>query len=278
MVLPSGFALPPVPYVVGLVAGTVLVTALLVALEPPVDQRVVVALAPWMAIGGALHAFHQPPIELYDATLAPLFGAPAVYFTTYVVLGATWILLSFVGVQRGHTETITRNLGLVGLGVLTVLIVLAAISALRSGLLTLVWSTVAVVAAAVVTAVIVLALAFWRTPVVVRTRYAAPVVVFAHALDGVSTAIGADIVGISERSPVPRAIMEFAGTLPTASLLGTGWLFLAVKLVVAALVVLLTHEYVEDEPAEASLLLAFVAAVGLGPAANNVVLFLFSSV
>ncbi|MBX0295149.1 DUF63 family protein [Haloarcula nitratireducens] len=275
MVLPSGFALPPLPYLVALTAGTLLVTALLVAFEPPIDQRTVVALAPWMVIGGALHALNQPPIELYDAAIRPLFGTPAVYFTTYVTLGTVWVVLSLFGVRRGHDENVSRNLGLVGTGVMTVLLVLAAITALRSGLLSLVWPTVAVVGGLVVAGLTLLAAALWRTPVIVRTRYAAPVVIFAHALDGVSTAIGADVIGIGERSPLPRAIMEFAGTLPTASIIGVGWLFVLVKLVVAVGVVFLMHEYLEDEPVEGSLLLAFVAAVGLGPAANNVVLFLF---
>lgn len=275
MILPTGFALPPLPYLLALLAGTLVVTALLYALEPRVDQRTVVALAPWMAVGGALHAFHQPPIEAYDAAVRPLFGAPAVYLTTYVATGFVWVALSLVGVRRGHDENVTRNLGLTGVGVLTVLLVLAVVMAQRSGLLALIWPTAAVVAAAVVAAVTVLAVALWRTPVVVRARYAAPVVVFAHTLDGVSTMVGADILGIGERSPVPAAIMEFAAGLPTASLLGSGWLFVVVKLVVAAGIVVLTHEYVEEEPVEGGLLLAFATAVGLGPAVNNIVIFLF---
>ncbi|WP_254272086.1 DUF63 family protein [Haloarcula marina] len=278
MVLPSGFALPPLPYTAALVGGTFVVAALLVALEPPIDQRTVVALAPWMAIGGSLHALNQPPIELYTAAIRPLFGTPAVYFTTFVTLGTVWVLLSLFGVRRGHDENVSRNLGLVGTGVLTVLLFLAAISALRSGLLSLVWPTVSVVVALVLSAVTLLVVALWRTPLIVRSRYAAPVVVFAHALDGVSTAVGTDVIGVGERSPVPRAIMDFAGTLPIASTIGEGWLFIAVKLFVAVLVVALMHQYLEEEPVEGSLLLSFIAAVGLGPATNNIVLFLFTPV
>ncbi|GGN93201.1 MULTISPECIES: DUF63 family protein [Haloarcula] len=278
MVLPTGFGLPPVPYLAALAGGTLVVSALLVALDPPIDQRIVVALAPWMAIGGTLHALGQPPIEVYDPVLRPLFGTPSVYFTTYVTLGTVWVLLSLFGVRRGHDETVSRNLGLTGTGILTVLLVLAAITALRSELLALVWPTVAVVGAVVLSAITLLLVALWRTPIIVRTRYAAPVVVFAHAFDGVSTAIGTDVIGVGERSPVPRAIMDFAGTLPTAPLIGEGWLFALVKLVVAVAVVVLMHQYLEDEPAEGSLLLAFIAAVGLGPATNNVVLFLFTPV
>jgi uncharacterized membrane protein len=275
MVLPSGLALPPLEYTVALLAGTLVVTALLYALEPPVDQRTVVALTPWMALGGALHAFHQPPIEAYRPVVAPLFGAPAVYLTTLVTLGVVWITLTLFSVRRGHSETISRNLGLIGTGLLTVLLVIAVVMALESDLLGLIWPTVAVVVAIVVTAVTVLAVALWRTPVVVRMRYAAPTVVFAHMLDGVSTAVGADIVGITERTPIPARIMEFAGTLPTAPYLGKGWLFVFVKLLVAIGVVFLLDDYLEEEPVEASLMLALVTAVGIGPATNNIVLFLF---
>jgi uncharacterized membrane protein len=275
MILPTGFGLPPLLYLLVLVGGMVLVGSLLWALEPPIDQRTVVALAPWMAIGGVLHAFNQRPIAAYDAAVQPLFGTPAVYMTTFITVGLTWVVLSLVGVQRGSARHISRNLGLVGTGVLTVLLVIAIAMAVQSDRLSVIWPTASVVVAAVVSLVTVAVVAFWRTPVFVRTRYAAPVVVFAHALDGVSTAVGTDVLGIGERSPLPREIMEFAGTLPTAPFFGSGWLFILVKLLVAVAVVVLMHQYLEDEPAEASLLVSFVAAVGLGPASNNVVLFLF---
>jgi len=71
--------------------------------------------------------------------------------------------------------------------------------------------------------------------------------------------------------------MEFAGSLPTASTVGSGWLFVVVKLAVAVAVVVLMDDYLREEPVEASLVLSLVVAVGLGPATNNVVLFLFAS-
>jgi len=276
MVLPTGFGLPPLQYLVVLVGGVFLITAVLVALEPPVDQRTVVALAPWMALGGALHALNQPPIELYDAMLAPLFGTPSVYLTTFNTMGTVWVLLSFFGVRTGHDDSISRNLGLVGTGILTVILLLSAITALRSDLIDPVWPALAVLLSLFVAAIAVLVVALWRTPLVIRARYAAPVVIFAHVFDGISTAVGTDVLGVSERSPVPRAIMEFAGTLPTAPTIGAGWLFVVVKLLVAVGVVVLMDDYLSEEPIEASLILSVVAAVGLGPATNNIVLFLFA--
>jgi uncharacterized membrane protein len=276
MVLPSGFGLPPLPYVVVLLGGTLLVGSILVALKPPIDQRTVLALSPYMALGGALHALGQPPISLYDSTLAPLFGTPATYLTTFVVTGFVWIGLELFAVWFGHADTVSRNLGLTGVGILTVLLVLTVVTALRSGLLDLLWPTITVIASLVVAGATVLIVALWRTPVMVRARYAAPIVIFAHVFDGVSTAIGTDVIGVGERSPVPRAIMDFAGTLPTAATIGSGWLFVAVKVVVASAVVMLMHQYLVDEPVEGSLILSVITAVGLGPATNNFVLFLFT--
>ena len=50
-------------------------------------------------------------------------------------------------------------------------------------------------------------------------------------------------------------------------------LVVVVALVVAAGVVWLFAAYVREEPAEGYLLLGFVAAMGLGPAAHNLLLF-----
>lgn len=276
MVLPSGLVIPPLPYLVTLVGATLLIGALLVAIEPPVDQRTVLALVPWIGLGGLLHALSLPTITLYSPRVAPLFRAPAVYLTTFIATGLVWITLSMIGVRRGSDDTISRNLGLVGTGILTVMLVLTLITALRSGLLAVIWPTVAFIGSLVVAAVVVLIIALWRTPVMIRARYAGPAVIFAHVFDGLSTAIGKDVLGVGERSPIPRMIMEFASTLPTASTLGTGWLFLLVKIVVASAVVVLMHEYLEEEPVEGSLIMAVIVAVGLGPAMNNFVLFLFT--
>ena len=185
-------------------------------------------------------------------------------------------MMSMFGTRTGRDREVTRNLGLVGTGVLTVVLLLPAVTALRSGVADLIWPSLAVLGSLFVAAITVLVVALWRTPVVIRARYAAPTVIFAHVFDGVSTAIGTDILGVSERSPIPRAIMEFAGSLPTAPRIGSGWLFVLVKIAVAVGVVVLMDEYLDEEPVEASLVLSLVAAVGLGPATNNVVLFLFA--
>jgi uncharacterized membrane protein len=96
---------------------------------------------------------------------------------------------------------------------------------------------------------------------------------FGHTLDGVSTAIGVDVLGFGERTPLSRLILHAADTLPTAEFMGVGWLFVLVKIGVAGGVIVLFREYVDAEPTEGYALLGFVAAVGLGPGVHNLLLF-----
>jgi len=97
--------------------------------------------------------------------------------------------------------------------------------------------------------------------------------VFGHALDGVSTAVGYDVLGFGEQTPLSRVLIEAGAALPAPAAVGDAWLFVLVKLLVAAAVVGLFDDYVREAPAEGYLLLGLVAAVGLGPGAHNVVLF-----
>ena len=97
--------------------------------------------------------------------------------------------------------------------------------------------------------------------------------VFGHALDGVSTAVGYDLLGFGEQTPLSRLIIEVGAGLPAPAILGDAWLFVVVKLLVGAAVVVAFDGYVREDPAEGYPLLGLVAAVGLGPGAHNVVLF-----
>jgi len=142
--------------------------------------------------------------------------------------------------------------------------------------LTVAWPAVGLVVAVVLAAVV------WSglrrlAPETRITGGVGALAVFGHTLDGVSTAVGIDVLGFGEQSPISRAILTFAADLPTAEIVGAGWLFILVKLALAAVVVVLLSEYVREEPAEGYLLLGAVAAVGLGPGAHNLLLFTIAS-
>jgi uncharacterized membrane protein len=274
-VLPEGLVLPPVPYVAGLAGAAVLVVVALYRLRPPVTDRVVVAAIPWMVLGGGVHAVEQQ--GLAPDPLVPLLAAPAVYMTTTTLAGAVWAVAAALGPENSDPGGPTRVLGWVGGAALLGFVVAAYAYAFSHGQrVALAWPVVGGLGAVAIGAPVYKLLSAQRQAAVERAGHGGPVIVFAHAVDGISTALGVDVLGTGERSPIPRTIMEYTGRLPLPEALGTAWLFVFVKLGLAALLVVLLAEYVETDPVEGNLLVLFVAAVGLGPAANNLALFLLA--
>ncbi|MFB6300625.1 MAG: DUF63 family protein [Halobacteriales archaeon] len=269
MVLPAGFGIPPLPYLVGLLVGIGVVLGLLRRRRPDVSSRTVVALVPWMVSGAALHVIYQ--IDAAPAVVRPLLGTPAVYVFTAIVGGGIWLMADHT--TDGSTSTTAIWLG--GTGTIAALAAVGALITIGRSL-TLVWPTVGLVLAAIVTIGMIVLLRWTEPTMMAVTGRAGAIVLFAHALDGISTAIGVDVLGFGERTPAARLIMVAAGKLPTADLIGVGWLFVVVKLVVAAAVVWLFTEYVRESPSEGYLMLAGVAAIGLGPGIHNLLLYMVS--
>ncbi len=264
MVLPAGSTVPSLPYLVGLLVAAALVGWTLVRDSPPVDDRTALALAPWMVAGAATYACSQ--LGLVPGPVAPLSTSPVVYLTTAVVCGAVWLA------ARRLRERPLRHLALGGGAAALVPVGAAVRSGVRGGTLALAWPLGGALAAGV------LATGIWAglnrvRPSVGVTGGAGALVVFGHLLDGVTTAVGIDVLGFGERTPLSRIIIEFGASLPTEPYLGGAWLFVVVKTVLASSVVVLFVDYVREEPREGFLLLALLAAVGLGPGAHNVVLF-----
>jgi uncharacterized membrane protein len=264
-VLPEGFALPPLPYLFALLVGLVAVGVLLARRRPSVTESAILALVPWMVLGSALHVLYV--LDALPASIRPLTGTPAVYLTVAIVAGAAWLGADAAPIRESH-----RFLAAVG----SIALVPVAAAALGVGAgrrsLRLLPSLAIVVLAAAVAAAAWLGLRRARPEVAVTGRVGA-LAVAGHALDAVSTAVGIDLLGFGERTPLSALIIEFAASLPTAPLIGSGWLFVLVKLVVVAAVVVALTETVREAPRQGRLLLGFVAAVGLGPGAHNVLLF-----
>lgn len=274
--LPSGLVAPPLWVVVVLGTLSAAQIAVLYVLSPPVTHEQVVGFTPWMVSGGILHVLYQ--IGTVPATYAPLFSAPAVYVTTFVSLGFVWTSTSYLARSDDDPDRISRDVGAIGSGVLLVLIGLVYWEALglTGGWGPLAWPAVGFLVALFVFVPLYYLLASWQTGAVATVGLAGATAVFAHLLDGVSTAIGVDLLGTTERTPLPRYIMDIAARLPTAEYIGRGWLFVVVKVLVAIGAVLLLADYADEDPNEANLLLAFVTALGLGPASNNLFLFVVS--
>lgn len=270
MVLPEGFVLPPwyllVPLLVFL-TGTI---ALLWTVEPPVTDQTVLSFAPWILFGSTLHVLYR--IEAYPDTIAVLFSSPSVYLVTAIVAGNFWVLGVFL-YAAGLQSTISRFVGISGTAFFAMFAAAAIVSQWNMGMFDPFWPVIAIVVTGIVTAIAWLVLSLWFTDVAAVTSLTGVLVVFGHALDGVSTAIGYDVLGAGEEVPLSQLLLEAGSALPTAEYIGGGWLFVLVKVVLSLVIIGLFKEYVQDEPRQARTLLGLVAAVGLGPGAHNVLLF-----
>ena len=268
MVLPEGFALPPLPYLLPLLAAVALVAGVLYRSDPRVSDRTVLALTPWVLVGSSLHVLYV--VEWVPEVVRPLFGTPAVYLTTFAVAGAVW----FGAARTG--ASVERTLAASGGGATLAVVGYALARGAERGDLQLFWPAVGLVVA------LGLAVTLWAATrraypgVAAATGAVGALAVFGHALDAVSTAVGIDVLGFGERTPVSQIVLDVAASLPTADLIGVGWLFVLVKLAIAELVIVLFADLVREDPTEGYLLLGAVAAVGLGPGAHNLLLFVIA--
>ncbi|WP_440005766.1 DUF63 family protein [Halomicrococcus sp. SG-WS-1] len=266
MVLPSGFALPPLPYLFVLLLAVGVVGGTLWRVSPPVGERTVVAFAPWIVVGSGLHALYQ--VRLPPAVVEPLLGTPAVYLTTFAVAGTVWLAVFSLS-----SLPVARTLAVTGIAAVLPVVGLGVQYGVANGSLRLFWPFVGLVTAVVLTGLLWGGTRYLYPDVAVVTGAVGALVLFGHSLDAVSTAVGIDVLNFGERTPVSRLILEFAHGLPTADVIGVGWLFVLVKVALAEFIVVLFADYVAEEPTEGYLLLGLVAAVGLGPGAYNLLLF-----
>ncbi len=272
-ILPEGFSLPGLVYLVPLVLTLLAVIGVLVFLEPDVTDWTVVAFAPWMMLGAVLHVLYQQ--TAYPDALQPLFGTPTVYLTAGVLTGIVWSVSTLVSAMRRRASN-DRQLALMGVGITTVFAVFSMFIGATSGGLTAAsafWPVIGLVVAGIVAGAAWLALSLTFTDAAAVTGAPGALVVFAHSLDGVSTAIGIDVLGGSERTPLSAAILDFASGLPTSSFVGDGWLFVLVKVLLALIIVAAMEDLYRDAPFQARAVLGGVAAVGLGPGVHNLLLF-----
>jgi uncharacterized membrane protein len=267
--LPADFGLPPLQYAAVLVVGAAIATAALYHRRPPVTAATVTALAPWIAAGGTLYALYQA--GSVPEGVAPFFGSPTVYVTVGVLAGLAWAAVADRPGGTWSRAGAPAPLAAAGAAVLAAGLVAAALGSAGDGVGSPAVS--AGIAAVSVAASAGAWLALGRVREVEATGTVGKLAVFGHALDGVSTAVGYDLLGFGEQTPLSRVILGAGEALPIAETVGAGWLFVLVKLVLGVAVVALFEEYVRTDPTEGYLLLGVVVAVGLGPGFHNLVLF-----
>jgi len=260
--LPAGTTLPPLPHLLVVLFAAGGVAAALRSRRPRVTGRHVLALVPWMALGSAAHVLYV--VDALPPVLAPIAGSPTVYLTVGSLAGGAWL-----AADAARPDRVAETLAAAG----ALLVVPVVAVAAETGLSTegARWSAVAFALTLPIAGAAWVGLTRLR-PEAAVTGGVGALAVFGHALDGVSTAVGTVQLGFGERTPLSRVLLELGG-IPPVPILGEGWLFLLVKLAVATAVVWLFAAYVRETPREGFLLLGFVAAMGLGPAVHNLVLF-----
>lgn len=281
MVAPEGFVMPPLLYLVPLVVITAGVAAMLWAIDPPVTDRTVLAFVPWFMFGAVLHVYYK--FDVYHGTavvpdvLVPLLQAPAVYLTTAILLGQAWIICTFL-YAGGLRPSIWRPLAISGTVFFVVFASFLAFTGWDVGAFDPFWPVIAVVLSGILAAIIWVALSLTFTDVAAITGWTGMIVVFSHVLDAVTTAVGVDILDAHEAVPASRAILRVGELLPTADVIGVGWLFVVLKVGLALVILGLFTDFVQEYPKASRLVLAGIAAVGLGPGTHNAFLFLVTGI
>lgn len=268
------FVVPDAPVAAALVAGALAVALLLYLVRPQVSQQTVLSFVPWMVTGALLHVLYQMHTtagETVVPAVPALLSAPSVYVTTFLLMGAVWAPAARHSPEQ--SGKVARLLAAAGAGLAVAVGGYAIWVALDRFALDPVLPLVGLVGSLAVTGALYAGLGRWRPDVVSVVGYVGGLVLFAHVFDAVTTAIGVELLGAGERSTFPRLVMDIAADLPTADALGEAWLFVVLKIVIATGIVWLFHDYVAERPSEGNLFLAFMTAVGLGPASHNFFLF-----
>lgn len=259
---------PSSPFHLLLILGvTGLVLVALAVVRPSVTEATVVAFVPWVGVAAGLALFGR------TATLPPIlesvFGPPLVYLVTLDVAAVLWLAF-LLGVLDPRGWSPAGAMGVVGL--LAVSPIVGVSVALDGGAVELFWTFTSVALSAIITAAVWAVLALYHPPITGRTGVLGALVVFGQVLDSITTMVGIDVLGLSEQTPLSRAILEFAGLLPTAEVLGVGWLFTLLKLALAVAIVWTVADHLH-RPAQKYLLLGVAATAGLGPGFQNLLLY-----
>lgn len=260
MVLPAGTTMPPLPYVALLLIAVGGAGGLLYRTDPPVTEEIVVASSTWMVAGAALYVVYE--LGLAPAVIAPVLSSPAVYLVAFVGGSVVWMTALSTG--RDPVAPLAMS-GLLAAVPPTLASLLAAST------LAPVLPVLAMAVAAGMSGILWWLLRAWE-PRVEVLGWAGVLTVFAHALDAFTTVVGVVHLDFIERTPLSRILIEYAAGFPVP-LLGAGWLFVLVKLVLGTGVAWLLVPTVRDQPRQGFLILIVLIAVGLGPGVHNVLLF-----
>ncbi|MGM0398245.1 MAG: DUF63 family protein [Halobacteriota archaeon] len=277
-----------VGYALTLIFSLVGVVFLLRRLELGEKISFIYPLIPFMLLGGALRvvedAMNAVPDGIEPAIQYPLntlLISPFIYFTVFfMTVGA--LLVSIWAERTALTETFEWPLA--GIGTAMLVGTLGYLGYLSVSTTYVYFHPVFTVLT--MGGAFAIAIGLWipirrRVPWMASgTPVLGGVILWAHSVDGVSNVLALDWgqelglpADLVPKHPVNRGIIEISeSVLPesVASVIGTAWPFLLVKVVAALVVIALFDEKMFDEdPRFAVLLLIAVIAVGLGPGTRD---------
>jgi len=285
-----------VGYMVVLLFMLIGVLLLLARLDLATDRRLFFSLVPFMLFGGALRVVEDATDAAVEAGFEPaigyplntLFISPVIYVTVFAfTLGA---LLVSVRLERdGVVPNQFRAMTGIGAGVLGLTLAYLFYLAITTEYVRFFPQILIldVGIASVLAYVLYKAVDSYKPEINAGTGLIGLIVLWAHAIDGVANVIAADWATAlghpftyGAKHPANRIIIQITDSfLPEsiASVIGTSWPFLVVKLVVALGIVWLFDEQIMDEsPRYALLLLIAAVAVGLGPGTRDILRVTFA--
>ena len=234
--------------------------------RPEYSAKRLLSFAPWVAVAATGYAGAQS-LGIDESEAAVLYP-PTVYVGT---LGGAAMLLAVTDRLEPRLPSKPSTLS-AGTGSVVLVATLTAVRGTAERSFSVTWPLIALFLSVIVTLAVWRLLSTW-SPDSTTTGLLGGVALFGQVLDGVTTTVGIDILGFSERVPLSRAVLQFAGALPTADYIGVGWLFVLVKIALATLLVKYLASEARENPMQACLMLGVLAAVGLGPDVHNLVLY-----
>ena len=248
------------------------------------------SLVPFMLFGGALRVVEDATDAAVTAGAEPavtyplntLLISPIIYVTVFLITLGT-LLVSVYAESQGLVDDRHRTMTALGVGILGLTLAYLFGLALTTDYTEFYPQILIldVVIATVLAYVIYEAVERYKPEINAGTGQIGLVVLWGHAIDGVANVIAADWTTAlghpftyGAKHPANRVIIEVTEQyLPgsIASVIGTSWPFLVVKLVVALGIVWLFDEQIfEESPRYAILLLVAAVAVGLGPGTRDI--------
>ena len=258
--------LAPSPSLVGLVLITAIVTILLFVERPRISRRIVVSFVPWMIVGSALSVLST--LIFYPGSIQPLVGTGA-YLSTYVIVGVVWFAMLQFSARRETNAALADYLGAMGVGAAVVLVAFVILYAGPVSVLRLVWLLVVPVAAGFAAFVVLFLLGLRYIDAPAYTGVVGALVVFGQTVDGISTALGAGAFDTLGHTYLSWTVLDWIASAQAAGLVGDDrllvwtWGLVWVKMLIAALAVILLTPVARERPSLGYLLLGLIAAVGI---------------